>query len=101
MVRADSVKRLTSVRKSDGSKGSAKPSIADGSYGVRGDKLVEVSNAPVLSKMTYRIMADMPVVWMERIEEIRDALASGRFSYDSKEVATRIVKNALAEHPWK
>ncbi len=101
MVRIDRTDRLTPVQSSGGGKGSVKPSAAGERSGIIGGGPVEVPNAAVPNKRIYMIMADMPEVWMERVEEIRDALASGRFSFDSREVATRIVRNALAEHPWK
>ena len=102
MVRIDGTNRPASVQKSGGSsKGSAKSSASGSRSGARGGERVEVSDAAALRERAQVMMADMPEVRMERIEEIRDALESGRFTFNSKEVATQIVSNALAEHSWK
>ena len=101
MVRIDGANRPGAVQKSGGSKGSAKSSAAGGKSGARGGERVEVSNASALRERASVMLADMPEVRMERIEEIRDALESGKFTFDSREVATQIVRNALAEHSWK
>lgn len=101
MVRIDRTNRSASVQKSGGSKGSAKSSAAGGKSGARGGERVEVSDAAALRERAHVMMADMPEVRMERIEAIRDVLESGKFTFDSKEVATQIVRNALAEHSWK
>jgi len=52
-------------------------------------------------EMAHVMVADMPDVRLERIEEIRDALESGTTNYSSKKVATQIVRNAMAEHSWE
>jgi len=46
------------------------------------------------------MLSDMSAVRLDRIEEIRDALENGSFKSNSHKVASRIVSNALAEHPW-
>jgi len=99
MVRINGTGRPTSIQKpktaskSGGSGGAAR----SGGAGER----VEVSDAASLREKAQVMLADMPEVRLERIEEIRDALDSGKFSFDSREVATQIVRNALAEHSWR
>ena len=66
----------------------------------RGGDSVKVSDAASLREKAQVMLGDMSSVRMERIEAIRDALESGKFQSDSRKVATQIVSNALAEHPW-
>lgn len=66
----------------------------------RGGDSVKVSDAASLREKAQMMLGDMSSVRMERIEAIRDALESGIFQSDSRKVATQIVSNALAEHPW-
>ncbi|PJA32266.1 MAG: flagellar biosynthesis anti-sigma factor FlgM [Zetaproteobacteria bacterium CG_4_9_14_3_um_filter_53_7] len=61
---------------------------------------VQVSDSASLREKAQVMLGDMDAVRMERIEEIRDALEKGTFKSDSRKVATQIVCNALAEHPW-
>ncbi|GAV19432.1 negative regulator of flagellin synthesis FlgM [Mariprofundus micogutta] len=61
---------------------------------------VHVTDSASLREKAQVMLADMDAVRMERIEEIRDALEKGTFKSDSRKVATQIVCNALAEHPW-
>jgi len=70
-----------------------------GSAGRGGDS-IKVSDAASLREKAMVMLGDMSAVRMDRIEEIRDALESGRFKSDSHKVASQIVSNALAEHPW-
>ncbi len=79
---------------------SAKGKAAAGGKASSGDK-VQVSDAATLREMAHTMMADMPEVRLESIEAIRDALEQGTFQYNSKKVATQIVRNALAEHVWE
>jgi flagellar biosynthesis anti-sigma factor FlgM len=82
---------LTTIQKAGGTaKGK---STARGS----GDS-VKVSDAASLREKAQTMLSEMSDVRMERIEAIRDALESGTFKSDSRQVATRIVSNALAEH---
>jgi len=61
---------------------------------------VQVTDSASLREKALTMLADMDAVRMDRIEEIRDALESGTYKSDSKKIATQIVSNALAEHPW-
>jgi len=61
---------------------------------------VQVADATALREKARAMLADMPKVRMERIEEIRDALEHGTYHVESKQVAAHIVANALAERPW-
>ncbi len=69
------------------------------SNGRAGDS-IKVSDATSLREKALEMLGDMSAVRLERIEEIRDALESGSFKSDSRKVASQIVNNALAEHPW-
>ena len=66
----------------------------------KGGDSVKVSDAASLREKAQTMLGDMSAVRMERIEEIRNALESGSFQSNSRKVATQIVSNALAEHPW-
>jgi len=61
---------------------------------------VKVADAAALREKAHIMMADMPEVRLERIEEIRDAIERGEYGVDARKVAARIVINALAEHAW-
>ncbi|MDX8397118.1 MAG: flagellar biosynthesis anti-sigma factor FlgM [Mariprofundaceae bacterium] len=67
----------------------------------KGKDRVQVSDANTLRKMAHTMMADMPEVRFERIEEIRDALEQGSFKFNSQKVASQIVRNAMSEHVWE
>ncbi|MFQ5518680.1 MAG: flagellar biosynthesis anti-sigma factor FlgM [Mariprofundus sp.] len=97
MVRIDGATRLGSIAKP---KGASKTSPGSSTSPGDGEK-VSVADASALREKAQAMMADMPEVRLERIEEIRDALESGKFSFSSQKVATQIVRNALAEHSWK
>lgn len=81
------------------SKTSAKSKGAAGKKSAGGEH-VQVSDAASLREKAQVMLADMPEVRLERIEEIRDALEKGSFQMDSRKVAVQIVSNALAEHIW-
>ncbi|MDQ6992431.1 MAG: flagellar biosynthesis anti-sigma factor FlgM [Mariprofundus sp.] len=76
----------------------AKPKKA--SSASKGGDSVHVTDSATLREKALVMLADMPEVRMERIEAIRDALENGTFKQDSRKVATQIIANALAEHPW-
>jgi len=61
---------------------------------------VQVADSAGLRAKAQTMLADISEVRMDRIEEIRDALDKGSYSQDSRKVASRIIANALAEHPW-
>lgn len=61
---------------------------------------VQVSDSASLREKAMVMLSEMDSARMERIEAIRDALEQGTFKSDSRKVASQIVCNALAEHPW-
>lgn len=61
---------------------------------------VHVADATGLRETVQAMLADMPDLRLDHIEEIRSALESGSYNIDSRKVASRIVANALAERPW-
>lgn len=85
----------TGIHKSSGSKAAGKKPAAGKSR-----DSVQVADSASLREKAQIMLADISDVRMERIEEIRDALEKGTFKTDSRKVATQIVANALAEHPW-
>ncbi|MDQ6951130.1 MAG: flagellar biosynthesis anti-sigma factor FlgM [Mariprofundales bacterium] len=68
--------------------------------GGRASDQVRVADASSLHERAKVMLADMPEVRMERIEGIRDALEKGTFQMNEKQVAVRIVRNALVERAW-
>jgi len=98
MVRISGSGATGAIQKVKASGGKAKAASSGKKSG--GDR-VQVSDAATLREMAHAMMADMPEVRLERIEEIRDALESGTANYSSKKVATQIVRNAMAEHSWE
>jgi len=95
-MRINSTGGATSIQKSgSASKGKGKSGASS-----RGGDSVKVSDAATLREKAQLMLGDMSAVRMDRIEEIRDALESGRFRSDSRKVASQIISNALAEHPW-
>ncbi len=86
----------TNIRKS----GNAAKSKGKSATSGQGSDSVKVSDAASLREKAQLMFGEMSAVRMDRIEEIRDALESGKFQSDSRKVATQIVSNALAEHPW-
>jgi len=65
-----------------------------------GTDTVRVADAASLREKVQIMLADMPELRMDRIEEIRDALESGSYEIDSRKVAARIITNAVAERLW-
>ena len=65
-----------------------------------GGDSVQVSDSASLREKAKTMLAEMSEVRMDRIEEIRDALEKGTYQSDSRKIASQIVCNALAEHPW-
>jgi len=61
---------------------------------------VQVADATALREKAKIMLADMPDVRLERIEEIRDALEQGQYEVDNRKVAARIIINALTERLW-
>jgi len=61
---------------------------------------VQVADAAALREKANVMLADMPEVRMERIEEIRSALEKGTYKADSRKVAAHIIANALSERSW-
>jgi len=80
--------------------GSAAKSKGKGSSAAKGGDSVHVADSASLREKAQVMLADISAVRMDRIEEIRDALDKGTFQQDSRKVASRIIANALAEHPW-
>ncbi len=73
-----------------------KSSSASASSGTQ----VQVADAAALREKANVMLADMPEVRMERIEEIRSALEKGTYKADSRKVAAHIIANALSERSW-
>ncbi len=61
---------------------------------------VQVADATALREKAQVMLADMPEVRMERIEEIRSALEKGEYKADSAKIAAHIIANALSERSW-
>lgn len=91
---ADRTSELTST-KSTGKKRKSGTSRAKGAA-----DQVRVADAAGLRETVQAMLADMPELRLDRIEEIRNALENGSYEMDSRKVASRIVTNALAERPW-
>ncbi|MDQ6963684.1 MAG: flagellar biosynthesis anti-sigma factor FlgM [Mariprofundales bacterium] len=87
----------TTLQSSKG--GGSKATSGRGKTGRSSDR-VKVADAASLHERAKVMLADMPDVRMERIEEIRDALEQGSFQMSEREVAVRIVRNALVERVW-
>jgi flagellar biosynthesis anti-sigma factor FlgM len=100
MVRISGSGAAGSIQKAGASGGKGKAKASSGKKSSGSDR-VQVSDAATLRDMAHVMVADMPDVRLERIEEIRDALESGTTNYSSKKVATQIVRNAMAEHSWE
>jgi len=100
MVRISGSGAAAAIQKAKASSGGKAKASSGKKSGGGGDR-VQVSDAATLREMAHTMMADMPEVRLDRIEEIRDALESGSSNYNSKQVATQIVRNAMAEHSWE
>lgn len=61
---------------------------------------VRVADASGLREKAKTMLADMPEVRLEQIEEVRDALERGEYHVEGERVAERIMVNALAERSW-
>jgi len=61
---------------------------------------VQVADAAALREKAKVMLADMPEVRMERIEEIRSGIEQGTYKADSAKVAAHIIVNALSERSW-
>jgi len=96
-MRVNNSGAATGIHKSSSAAGSAKGKQTSAG---KGRDSVQVSDSASLREKAQIMLADMSPVRMERIEEIRDALEKGTYTQDSHKVATQIVANALAEHPW-
>jgi len=100
MVRISGSGATGAIQKANKAGGDKAKGASSGKKSSGGDR-VQVSDAATLREMAHVMMADMPDVRLERIEEIRDALESGTANYSSEKVATQIVRNAMAEHSWE
>jgi len=87
--------RSPAIKKSGTSKSRKKTSVS------MGGETVRLASADHLREQAKAMLAEMPDVRLERIEEIRGALEQGRYRVKAKQVAKRIVANALAEGPWQ
>ena len=68
--------------------------------GSAGGETVQVADAASLREKAQVMLANLPEVRLDRIEEIRGSIERGEYEVSGKEVASRIVVNALAERPW-
>jgi len=95
--------RISGSNRSPGissSKAAKKSRSASASTQAGSSDQVQVTNATALREKAKAMLADMPDVRLERIEEIRNALDQGRYEVDNRNVANRIIINAMAEHAW-
>ena len=95
MVRISGPRRpggISSARKAGG-KSSARSSGSSG-------ETVQVADAASLREKAQVMLANLPEVRLDRIEEIRSSIERGEYGVSGKEVASRIILNALAERPW-
>jgi negative regulator of flagellin synthesis FlgM len=96
MVRISGPNRPSSVSSAKaGGKKRASPSASAGA-----SDRVQVADATALRAKAKAMIADMPDVRLERIEEIRGALEQGQYEVDNRKVAARIIINALTERLW-
>ncbi|GMR00321.1 MAG: hypothetical protein BMS9Abin18_1163 [Zetaproteobacteria bacterium] len=96
MVRISGPNRPSGVSSAKaGGKKRASPSASAGS-----SDRVQVADATALRAKAKAMIADMPDVRLERIEEIRGALEQGQYEVDNRKVAARIIINALTERLW-
>lgn len=91
---ADRTGRIASA-KSAGKKSRSTASSQSNSAGI-----VQVADAAALREKASVMLADMPEVRMERIEEIRSSIEKGTYKTDSARVAAHIIVNALSERTW-
>ena len=81
-------------------KSSGKKSRASSKSSASSAGTVQVADAAALREKAKVMLADMPEVRMERIEEIRSGIEKGTYKADSAKVAAHIVVNALSERSW-
>jgi flagellar biosynthesis anti-sigma factor FlgM len=95
MVRISGTRRPGSISttKKSGGKSAAKS-------GGSGGETVQVADAASLREKAQVMLANLPEVRLDRIEEIRSSIERGEYEVSGKKVASRIVLNALAERPW-
>lgn len=96
MVRISGSRRSGNI--SGPKRASGKSTAKSGSSG--GSEKVQVADAAGLREKAQVMLANLPEVRLERIEEIRSSIEQGEYQVDGREVASRIVINALAERPW-
>ncbi|MDX8387690.1 MAG: flagellar biosynthesis anti-sigma factor FlgM [Ghiorsea sp.] len=96
MVRISGSSPSSPMSSSSAGKGKGKASTSKRG----GTDSVHVSDAAGLRERAKVLLADMPDVRLDKIEEIRDSLEQGTYQMDSKAVSTFIVRNALSEHSW-
>jgi len=89
------VQRPQSIKTGGAAKSKKKATVS------MGGETVHLANAESLREQAKIMLADMPEVRLQRIEEIRNALEQGNYHLEGKKVARRIVINALAEGPWQ
>jgi len=90
----DRTGRISAAR-STGKKSKASSSSSADSAGT-----VQVADAAALREKAKVMLADMPEVRMERIEEIRSSIEKGTYHADPAKVAAHIITNALSERSW-
>lgn len=97
MVRINGTERTGHVAaaKASGRKSRSSSASSSDSAGT-----VQVADASALREKARVMLADMPEVRMERIEEIRSAIENGTYKADSAKVAAHIIVNALSERSW-
>lgn len=97
MVRISGTDRSGSIA---AAKSTGKKSRSSSSGGAESAATVRVADAAALREKAKVMLADMPEVRMERIEEIRSAIEKGEYKADSARVAAHIIVNALSERAW-
>ncbi|RME81398.1 MAG: flagellar biosynthesis anti-sigma factor FlgM [Zetaproteobacteria bacterium] len=80
----------------------AKPAAKKRAGAAKGSSAsVRVADAASLQEKAKVMFAELPEVRLQRIEAIRERLARGDYEVPPREVAKKIVLNALAEVPWR
>jgi len=97
MVRINGTDRAGRVASS---KPAGKKSRSAGTGSTNSAGTVQVADAAALREKARVMLADMPEVRLERIEEIRSAIEKGTYKTDSARVAAHIIVNALSERSW-
>jgi len=96
MVRINGPDRSSQIAPARASGKKRKSSSASGAT----SEQVQVADAAALREKANVMLAGMPEVRMERIEEIRSALEKGTYKADSNKIAAHIIANALSERSW-